>query len=187
MKNDRSAAEMLDLLEEIRVSDFDLGMEIWNQYLNKSPESLNYRIPNMYKQRMGGKWEGQEYEKRKAWKQKWNKNWDGPDIRIQTKLEAVDFLRRVQCFDVTLGRPLLREFTQDRVIDSDLQCVYSETETIFVATFTNSMIEGGFFANRELLLEEMESRGVVGLDVRTFKIQIIQDFFKSIRLHKFGF
>ena len=129
----------------------------------------------------------ESYENRKKFKLQHYKNWDGPDIRIQTNLEAVDFLRRVQCFDVTLGRPLLREFTQDRVIDSDLQCVYSETETIFVATFTNSMIEGGFFANRELLLEEMESRGVDGLDIRTFMIQVIQDFFKSIRLHKFRF
>ena len=90
----------------------------------------------------GGKMES--YENRKKFKLQHYKNWDGPDIRIQTNLEAVDFLCRVQCFDVTLGRPLLREFTQDRVIDSDLQCVYSETETIFVSTFTKSMIESGF-------------------------------------------
>ena len=81
----------------------------------------------------------------------------------------------------------MKLFSQDRVIDSDEQCVYSEKETIFIATHTNDMVCGGFFATRELLLEEMESRGVDGLDIRTFMIQVIQDFFKSIRLHKFRF
>lgn len=103
--------------EDILSADFDLGWEVWNQYLNNHHQSLNHKLdPNLIKD-MKQKFNNQSIERRERLMKLTIKkdSWIAPDIRVQDEAEAIDYLRRIQGFDVVLGKPLtLNEWSQDR-------------------------------------------------------------------------
>lgn len=112
----KSKAERDNIWDNISTANFELGWKIWSQYLDKHPTSLTHKLSNTLIREMGKKWESQSVEARNKLysildeKGSWKKL---PDIRVQSKDQAIDYLRRVQGFDVVLGKPL-RNWSQDR-------------------------------------------------------------------------
>ncbi len=112
----KSKVERDNVWDNISTANFELGLKIWNQYLEKDPASLNHKLSNSLIKEMGSKWEAQSVEARNKLysnldkKGTWKKL---PDIRVQSKDQAIGYLRRVQGFDVVLGKPL-ENWSQDR-------------------------------------------------------------------------
>jgi hypothetical protein len=106
----------------IKNAKFDLGLEKWSQCLNQHPKSLQHVLNSSIKTKMDKKWVEQSKENRdRLYRDKDKvKNWDRQDIRKQTQGQALDYLRRVQGYDVVFGVPLTEivdkfgNFSQDR-------------------------------------------------------------------------
>lgn len=62
----------------------------------------------------------------------------------------------------------------------DLEGRYCEQESIFTHCRINDMTSGGVFANLEELEKEKKIRGWEGIDNRTVKIWITQEFLKGM-------
>ena len=60
----KSKVERDNVWDNISTANFELGLKIWNQYLEKDPASLNHKLSNSLIKEMGSKWEAQSVEAR---------------------------------------------------------------------------------------------------------------------------
>lgn len=116
MMGSKNKKQREEVWNDILSADFDLGLKVWKQYVDKHPQSMNHRLSSKLISEMATKWEQQSEEERNKLYSNLDEggNWKKiPDIREQSKAQAVDYLRRVQGFDVVLGKPL-KNWSQDR-------------------------------------------------------------------------
>jgi hypothetical protein len=124
MKNDKTPTEMANLHRNIArlIPVGGFNNSTWNQYKSQHTSSIKHRLTPTLKKQIEAKWEGlQDPVKNLKRVQKRNPNAKPNGIkRVQTKNQAVDYLRRQQgrcsIFNVPLEeiKRLFGTFCQDR-------------------------------------------------------------------------
>jgi hypothetical protein len=123
MKNDKTPTEMANLHRNIArlIPVGGFNNSTWNQYKSQHTSSIKHRLTPTLKKQIEAKWKSQEPDERLKYKRVKNPaaKPDGTE-RLQTKNQAVDYLRRQQgrcsIFNIPLEeiKRLFKTWCQDR-------------------------------------------------------------------------